>query len=363
MSANHLRALFVALCLGSASQVFAHGDEDHGAPSTSTPLSADTLQRLPDGRVLLPKQAQQRLGIRTLVASESSAARSIELNGHVVMDPNLGGRVQASSGGRISAPAEGLPLLGSPVRKGQILAWVKPAVSAYERALQQADLADSRSKLKLAEQNLARLKQLTGSIAAKDLHAGEAELAAWRGRTAALATVAGGEALRAPVSGVLAASNVVSGQVVESSSVLFEILDPKGLLIEAQAYDPALLNNLASASLLGGSLRYVGGASALRDGALVLLFAPEGPLPLALGQNVKLIAQTREQIKGVRLPASSVVKNAANESVVWLHEQAQIFRAVPVQPLPLDGNTVLVSQIKPGSRVVTQGATLINQIR
>jgi cobalt-zinc-cadmium efflux system membrane fusion protein len=363
MSAKITSALLFALCALSIGQASAHGDEDHGAPAPVAAVTGDKLQRLPDGRVLMPKDAQQRLEIRTVLARESAAARSIELNGHVVMDPNLGGRVQASSGGRISAPATGLPRLGSQVSKGQILAWVKPAVSAYELALAQADLAETRSKLKLAEQNLARLKQLSASIARKDLQAAQAELAALRGRTAALAAVDGGEALRAPVSGVLAASNVVSGQVVESSSVLFEIVDPQGLLIEALAYDPALVTNLASASLQGVSLRYLGGASALRDGALPLLFAPSAPLPLALGQNVKLIAQTREQIKGVRLPASSVVKNAANESVVWLHEQAQIFRAVPVQPLPLDGSTVLVTQIKPGSRVVTQGATLINQIR
>jgi membrane fusion protein, heavy metal efflux system len=363
MTAHIFHALLLTLCLGSAGQAAAHGGEDHGASAAVAPVAGDTLQRLPDGRVLMPKSAQQRLAIRTLLASESSAARSYELNGHVVMDPNLGGRVQASSAGRISAPVNGLPLLGSQVRKGQVLAWVKPTVSAYERALQHADLADSRSKLKLAELNLLRLKQLAGSIAAKELQAGQAELTAWRARTAALSAAAEGEALRAPISGVLAANNVVSGQVVESTAVLFEILAPDGLLIEALAYDPALVNNLTGASLQGVSLRYVGGARALRDGALPLLFAPDAPLTLALGQNVKLIAQTREHIKGVRLPASSVVKNAANESVVWLHEQALIFRAQPVQPLPLDGNTVLVGDIHPGSRVVIEGATLINQIR
>ncbi|MBM5573367.1 hypothetical protein [Deefgea sp. CFH1-16] len=101
----------------------------------------------------------------------------------------------------------------------------------------------------------------------------------------------------------------------------------------------------------------------MRDGALPLLFAPLEATPLALGQNVKLVVQTREQLKGVQLPASSIVKNSANESIVWLHDSAQVFRAVPVTPIPVDGKTVLVTQLKAGSRVVTQGATLINQIR
>ncbi|WP_348946345.1 hypothetical protein ABHF33_07360 [Chitinibacter sp. FCG-7] len=93
------------------------------------------------------------------------------------------------------------------------------------------------------------------------------------------------------------------------------------------------------------------------------MFAPTEATSLALGQTVKLVVQTREQTKGIRLPASSVVKNSANESVVWLHDSALVFRAVPVTPIPVDGKTVLVTQLKPGSRVVTQGATLINQIR
>ena len=38
---------------------------------------------LADGRVLLPKEAQRRLGIRTLVAQATSQSRVIELNGHV----------------------------------------------------------------------------------------------------------------------------------------------------------------------------------------------------------------------------------------------------------------------------------------
>jgi multidrug efflux pump subunit AcrA (membrane-fusion protein) len=290
-------------------------------------------------------------------------ARSLELNGHVVMDPNRGGQVQASSAGRISAPELGLPALGSRVSQGQLLAWLIPTVSAYELAQQQAELAQTRSQLTLAEQNLQRLQALRNTVPGKELQAAAAELAALRGRSAALAAVSQGEALRAPVAGVLAASNVLNGQVVAASDVLFTVVDPAGMQIEALAYDPALVGNLAGASMQGVSLRYLGGALVLRDGALPLRFAPDESLPLALGQTVKLLAHTREQITGVVLPASSVVKNSANESVVWLHEQALVFRAVPVQPVAIDGRNVLVTQIHPGSRVVTDGASLLNQIR
>jgi multidrug efflux pump subunit AcrA (membrane-fusion protein) len=354
--------LLMVVASGHSPTALAHGDEVH-AEAAPVVSAGNNPQRLPDGRVLLPKEAQHRLGVRTLLASQSTVAKSIELNGHVVMDPNRGGQVQASSSGRIKAPDGGIPALGSPISQGQILAWVIPTVSAYELAQQQAELAATRSQLTLAQQNLQRLQALVNSVPGKDLQAAQAELTELRGRAAALAAVNAGEALRAPSAGVLAASNVLNGQVVEPRDVLFSIIDPAGLQIEALAYDPALVDNLAGASLQGVSLRYLGGALVLRDGALPLRFAPQQPMPLALGQTVRLIAQTREQLTGVVLPASSVVKNSANESVVWLHEQALLFRAVPVQPQALDGKRVLVTQIKPGSRVVTEGASLLNQIR
>lgn len=358
-------ASMALLSLALAAQsgtVVAHGDEVHGEVA-ALPSLGNNPQRLADGRVLLPKEAQRRLAVRTLLAKQSTVAKRIELNGHVVMDPNRGGQVQASSSGRISAPDSGLPALGSRVSKGQILAWLKPTVSSYELAQQQAELAQTRSQLRLAEQTVQRLAALSNSLPRKELQAAQAELSALRGRSQALAAVNNGEALRAPVSGVVAASNVLNGQVVDASTVLFAIVDPAGLQIEALAYNPALVNDLVGASMQGVELRYLGGALVLRDGALPLRFAPVEAIPLALGQPVRLSAQTREQLSGVILPASSVVKNAANESVVWLHEQALLFRAVPVQPLALDGKNVLVTQLKPGSRVVTDGASLLNQIR
>ncbi|WP_348945519.1 efflux RND transporter periplasmic adaptor subunit [Chitinibacter sp. FCG-7] len=336
-------------------------DHSHAAPA---PVNANNKpQRLPDGRVFVPKATQYQLGVITQPAQTTTTNKTLELNGHVVMDPNRGARVQASSGGRISASAGGLPLLGSKVKKGQVLAWVKPAQSSYEAAQQQADLAEVRANLAQAEQTLARLRQLEGSVPRKDIDAAQAQLSALRARSAALSAASGGEALRASVDGVIAASNIANGQVVDPSTILFEIVAPQGFLIEALAYDPALVSQIGGAAFNGVPLRYLGGASALRDGALPLLFAPTAAMPLALGQVVKVVASTREPVRGVVLPASAVVKNASNQTVVWVLEQAQVLRAVAVQPMPLDGKRVLVGQLKGGERVVIDGANLINQIR
>lgn len=356
-------SLTMAVAALSPITASAHGDDNHAHDAAPAAQTANKPQRLPDGRVLVPKLTQYQLGVLTQLAQTSSAAKTIELNGHVVMNPNHGARVQASSGGRVSAPAGGLPLLGSRVKKGQILAWIQPAQSSYDTAQQQAELAETRANLKQAEQNLARLRQLEGSVPRKEIEAAQAQLSAIQARSAALSTARRGEALRASLDGVLASSNVVNGQMIDPATVLFEIVDPKGFLIEALAYDPAMLTQIESAAFNGVQLRYLGGASAMRNGALPLLFAPNEAMPLALDQVVKVIAKTREPTRGVVLPASAIVKNTSNQNVVWVLEQAQILRAVPVQPMPLDGQRVLVGQLKDGQRIVVQGANLINQIR
>lgn len=358
--------LIGGVMLLSLAHAWAHGDEDHGAAQPVAALSAEKPQRLPDGRVFVPKDTQRRLEIRTLIAEEKSVPRSVELNGHVVIDPSTGGRVQSIQSGRIVAGPKGLPVVGTKVRKGDVLVYVEPAINSLERASSRAEQGDIKAKILLAEKQLARLKELSGTVPKKDIEAAEAELAALHGRNINLAAGGNTEALRAPVSGIIATSSVVNGQTVDAKDVLFEIIDPRHLMIEALAYEPKWVNTLNGATLAGSKTRltYLGGALSLRDGALPLLFRLSATdTPLVLGQSVKVIANTREEIKGVPLPASAVVKNNANESVVWVHERAETFRAVTVQVTPIDGTSVVAQGLKPGLRIVIGSATLINQIR
>ncbi|NBA23578.1 HlyD family efflux transporter periplasmic adaptor subunit [Aeromonas caviae] len=355
------KLLSLLLCM-VVTPLWAHGGEDHGdVPQVA--VSADKPQRLPDGRVLLPKSSQHRLSIQTTVAEEAFYPRASELSGHVVIDPNKGGWVQSSGAGKIQAPTSGFPQLGSVVHKGQILAIVSPATNSFELAQQQMELSDANSELRLAEKTSARLADLTGSVPHKDIEAAAIQLKAARAKVVALNAGTAGEILRAPVNGVVATSNVVNGQMVDAGTLLFEIVADDGMQIEALSYDASIVNDIDSATLNGKPLRYLGGALSLRDGALPMRFKPEVTMSLALGQSVKIVAQHKEQTKGMKVPARSVVKNASNESAVWLHESALLFRAIPVQVSPLDGESVLVLGIPAKARVVTQGATLINQIR
>lgn len=386
---KNLTRYALALLVGStlAVQVSAHGGEDHGdeqkAPVAPAPVAAVDAQgqvtfnepalRLPDGSVFVPKSAQRQLSLRTRTALKGEFPRTVELNGRIVADPNAGGRVQTFQSGRIEAGPNGLAVLGQRVNKGQILAWLQPAATALERGTQLSALAELAAQESVLERRLVRLQQLEGSVPQKDIEQAEIELAAFKKRKSAVGGSLGREALVAPVSGVVSAANVAVGQVVDAQAVVFEVVDPQRLAVEAMAYDPVLLDGLtkASAPIAGGvlDLAFVGLGRTLKEQAMPVLFRVETPkngaLPaVAVGQTLKVLAQTKARQAGVAIPAAAVVRNAANESVVWVHESAERFVSRKVKAAALDGHSAVVTDgLNGGERVVVQGAASLAQIR
>ena len=350
-----------------------HDHGDQAAPAAS----GDAPKRQADGSVFLPKVSQRLLGVRTVAVVEASLPKAIELTGRVVADANAGGKVQPTQAGRIEAGPRGLPTLGQAVRKGEVLAVVRASTSAIERANQQSQSTELTSNLELAKKRLARLEQLEGTVPAKDIEVARLDVSSLQQRAKTInASVVAMEALIAPVSGVIAATNVVAGQVVDAREVLFEIVDPARLSVEASAFDTGLLGNIASATASPGAgvnvpLVFVGSGRALREGAIPVLFktaAPKSGGPasagLAVGQPVKVLVQTKEQIKGFAVPAGALVKSASNQDMVWVHTGAELFVPRATRVVPLDGATVsVIDGLKAGDRVVTQGAPLVNQVR
>ena len=355
----------------------------HGAPGAHGPggehldapgaVNASGLARLPDGSVMVPKIAQRRMGIRTVMAPESEAAATVELPGRVVMDPNAGGRVQAAHGGRIEPGPKGLPVAGQKVVRGEVLAFVRHHTEPYAMANQQSQLSELHANRVLAEKRLERIQSLEGTVPRKEIDAARAELQSLVERERAVGnSLNSREALMAPVAGVIARADAIAGQVVESRDILFEVIDPARVLIEAVTVDASLVVRVGRAHLLsvpGVTLKLLGGARSLRDGVLPLTFSaradkPGAALPLAVGQPITVVATLNEKAKGFVLPAQAVVRNPNNEPVVWIKSGAERFIPQPVQYRALDAQTVLVVQgLGADNRVVVLGAPLISQIR
>lgn len=367
-----LLALLMAAVLSAPLPALAGPGHDHGdAPPAPT---GNGPSRQPDGSVFLPKPAQRQLGVRTLVAATGQHAKAFELAGTVVMDPNAGGKVQAVLAGRLEAGPKGLPGVGQAVRKGEVLAYVVPTAGAIERSNQLAQQAELRAARDLAARRVERLTELADTVPRKDIEAAESELQSLTQRLGAVgAGLATRDALVAPVSGVIASANAVAGQVVDARELVFEVVDPSRLRIEALAYDPAQAQSVAGATLaVGGQrvpLRFVGAARSLRDQAQPLQFAGDSSVlgtlaHLAIGQPVRVFVQSTDKVDGVQVPAAALLRNPANQTIVWVKESPERFAPRVVTAVPLDGTSVAVtSGLKPGDRVTTQGATLINQVR
>ena len=365
-------ALLLATVLSAPLPALAGPGHDHGdAPPAPT---GNGPSRQPDGSVFLPKPAQRQLGVRTLVAATGQHAKAFELAGTVVMDPNAGGKVQAVLAGRLEAGPKGLPGVGQAVRKGEVLAYVVPTAGAIERSNQLAQQAELRAARDLAARRVERLTELADTVPRKDIEAAESELQSLTQRLGAVgAGLATRDALVAPVSGVIASANAVAGQVVDARELVFEVVDPSRMRIEALAYDPAQAQSVAGATLaVGGQrvpLRFVGAARSLRDQAQPLQFAGDSSVlgtlaHLAIGQPVRVFVQSTDKVDGVQVPAAALLRNPANQTIVWVKESPERFAPRVVTAVPLDGTSVAItSGLQPGDRVATQGATLINQVR
>ena len=376
----------LALMAGSALLVLtghagAHGDEDH---SQSTPPAAITTvttaaampgtstapQRLEDGSLFVPKAVQRQLGLRTRVAVVQELAVTVELAGTVVADARAGGLVQAGQAGRVEATGAGLPVLGQTVRKGELLAQLRPVLSSMERGSNLAQMAEIAAQLAIAERKVARYAQLEGAVPQATIDATRLERDALRQRRSALGSgLNQAEALRAPISGVVSAAHAVAGQVVDAKDVLFEVIDPARLSVEALAYDPLPAGGVtrASAAVPGGALdlAYVGSGRQLREQAQVLLFRvqPGGPA-VAVGQPLTVLATTAARVHGAAVPRSALVKTATGETAVWVHTAAERFVQRPVTAQALGALELAVTQgLAQGERVVTDGAALLAQVR
>lgn len=374
------RLLALPLCLGlllgaQTDPSYAHGDEDHSAPaakaSTTPVATGDAAVRLADGSLFIPKPVQRLLGIRNVVGKFRDLAKTQELDGRVIADPNFSGRVQATQSGRLAAPNGGFPTLGMRVRQGQVLAYITPAAGSIEKGNQQAQLAELTSNLTLAENRAQRLAQLVGSLPQKEIDAAQAEVVSLKARKAAVAaSLYQREALTAPVSGVISQANAVAGQVVETREVVFEVVDPARLRVEAIAYDSALTGQVSAAVGVTGenknlALRFIGQSHQLREQALPLQFEIKAPAPpLNVGQTLKVLVQQKQTVFGMPVPRDSVLKNSRGELMLWEHVDAENFAPKLVKVQAVDADTYAVLEgLSDGARVVTQGAATLSQIR
>ncbi|MFZ4808110.1 MAG: efflux RND transporter periplasmic adaptor subunit [Hyphomicrobiaceae bacterium] len=373
-----LRRPVVALALACAVSTLApqpvRAHEGHGpspAPSASS-LFGEAPRRLADGSVFLPKPSQRLISVRTQVADEGVANRTVTLVGRTIADPNRAGIVQSINGGRIAPPPGGLPRLGQAVKAGEVLAVVQPALPLADQSVLAEKARELEGQIQLGEQRLARFNRLSeGNVARSQIEDVELEIANTRRRLESLRTARIlPETLVAPIDGVISAARVVAGQVVRAEDQLFQIVDPGGLWIEALAFDQSDPGTIVAATAVTGDgkrmdLSFEGRGRAVQQQAIVLQFSVKGPVSEAvIGVPVTVLARSAETHRGMLLPRDAVVRGPGGDSIVWQHIDPERFVARPVRIEPFDSRNVLVTGgIAPKDRIVVHGAELLAQVR
>lgn len=364
-----LQVLF-GVPVGSA-WLAAHGDEDHGAAPAPPAGSGEAAVRTADGKLFGPKSVQRIIGVRTVLAASGEAQPSTSLTGRIVADPQRGGLIQSATGGRVGAPGSGLPIIGQGVRAGQILAFVEPPLQAIDRADIARELGDLDQQIALAANGAARLRRLEGVVPRRQIEEARITLAGLRRRRAALGQARSArEVLVSPIDGMIASSAVRVGQVVSPETTLFEIVDRSRLYVEANLFDRRSLS--AGAKAVGTTadgtifdLVFQGAGLVDRGRAAPALFRVVGaPADLRIGEPVTIEAPLGNTVGGVIVPRVALLSNANGLPSVFVKTHAELFEQRSVRSSPVDaGRIALLSNVKPGERVVTAGAELLGQVR
>jgi cobalt-zinc-cadmium efflux system membrane fusion protein len=349
----------------------AHEGHYHADQKTSS-LSADgeLAQRLSDGTIFVPKPVQRIFSIGTALTESGSFNRSIELPGRVIPDPNASGFVQASVGGRLSAPPGGFPRLGTQVKEGDVLAYVTPPLQAIDVSDMRQRQGELEQQISIVARRLARYEQLapSGAVARSQLEDTRLELEGLKERRASLDKVRReAESLVAPVAGVIADGTPVAGQITQPNAVVFHIVDPGKLWVEALSFAAITTSSASAATASGKNLKlaFRGSGFADRNQTIPVHFAVEGEAGgLRAGQFVTVLVTTDEKKQGIAVPRTALVRNANGQDFVFEHVAAERFAARAVRTEPLDGERILIlAGVERGKRIVVQGAELLDHVR
>ena len=340
-------------------------------PSVPATMATDAPQRMADGSLFVPKATQHLLSVRTVVTTETQAPRTVQLVGTVIADPNGFGRVQPARPGRIEAPESGLAYLGKRVEKGELIAYLSPYIETADKTNIESQIAETDARIDKLATILSRYNSRPGAMPQVKVDEVEGELNALRGKRAELRpSLVTREEIRTPVAGIISVANVVPGQIVEGREVIFEIVDPSRFWVEAIAHDPSVTANLSKAFAVTSAgetlpLEFAGQGLSLKQQATPLTFrVGQASANLGIGKPVSVILQSTVELSGIVLPASSVVRAQSGLAIVWVKIEPERFEPYTVRYEALDGQRVVVSGgLKPDMRVVTDGATLLNQIR
>ena len=263
----------------------------------------------PEGISFL-KEQQWRIPFATVSVGVRAMQEAIEIPAVIEPHPRYVAEVAAPAEGILMVPEEGLPVPGTRVRQGEVLALVSPPLgSAAGWHTVEAELAEASNRLTHAEHEHSRAARLVeaGAIpqprlqdAALERDNAAARFAAVSKQAEMFEQLTAGESfatpalpLRAPIDGIVAAVNVTVGEPVGRGRTLFRIVDIEHLVVRGELPEAELALLLEHVAGGAGGETLVATVSlpaATRDGG-VPAWLPTGKL-LELGTEIDVESRT-----------------------------------------------------------------------
>ncbi|MBW2701666.1 MAG: efflux RND transporter periplasmic adaptor subunit [Deltaproteobacteria bacterium] len=316
-----------------------------------------------EGSLKLSPRAKALARVESRPAQMGRAVRSLRLYGQVAVDDSRQARIAAWVDGRIERVY--VDQAGVPVRRGQpLLKLYSPQLLASQEELLGSKKAAAayapsdkgpmaRAARRMFEASRKRLRLWGMSEIQLDglLKSGQAE---------DLVTI------RSPMSGVVLERHGLPGAYVKTGQVLYNIADLSRVWVWIEAYEEDLpwIQLGQKVRILTPALpgREIEGAIALLD---PVMNAPSRVLRLRVElDNRDFALRPGMQVTGLllaELPEAQVlvpdsaVLSTGKRHIVYV-EQEGAYRLRHVQPGPLaDGQRVILSGLKPGEQVVTEG--------
>ncbi len=359
-----------------------------GGCRSTTGNSADPAPRVSGVSIQFPAGSPQ-LHALSLEPVRSVIQDGETLNGRLVWNETATARVFTPFGGRVRRV---LVEAGESLRAGAPLAEVESA----EFSQAQADARTADADLRLAERNLARLRELyeSGAAPLKDVEAAEAERTRaasqsehCRSRLAAYGagadSVTGVFVLRSPINGTVVERNLTPGQEIRSDqmlanapqlfSPLFVISDPTRLWVDLDASEaqlPALRPGRAfllstdayPGQTFPGRLQTVSQAMDPTTRTLKARGAVENPGGRLKAEMFVSVRIPGDAVAGANVPAKAVFLHGRRH-FVFVEQGAGRFVRQPVTVgQEVDGHMLVTAGLAPGERVVTDGCILLQEL-
>lgn len=340
------------------------------------------------GRITFLKEQQWKTDFATVAVAERDLQDGVRATGEIRPVAGREAQVGAPASGRISL-VEPVPLLGMPVKAGQVLATIAPRLSAGgDRATMVAEAATGAAEVEGARAEVARAERLVADQAAPArsldeartrLKIAEARVAGARGRLAQFdAGAAGGNGggrrfqLRAPIDGTLVSIGAASGESVDEGRTIFEVIDLDRVWLVARVFEPDVPRTEGARSAwftiegyqqpftvddTNATLVTIGRVIDPRTRTVPVIFELDNRAgKLRIGNFAKVVIATGAPRRGLAVPDAAIVEDAG-KAIVYVMIEGEAFERRPLRlGIRSNGWAEVLEGVVAGERVVTRGA-------